>query len=83
LVEYDTYLLVLAVYCKLLFWQEAMDKWRQDLKNVNYFGGRPNEGKKKIPNYFGGRPNGGKRKSPKDLAGKWGVVHWLEESLTK
>jgi hypothetical protein len=75
--------LVLVVYCRLLFWQEATDEWRQDLKNVDYFGGRPNRGKRKIPNYFGGRPNGGKRKSPNDLAGKWGVVPWLEESVTK
>jgi hypothetical protein len=83
LVKYDTYLLVLVVYCRLLFWQEAMDEWRQDIKKVDYFGGRPNGGKRKIPNYLGGRPNGGKRKSPNDLAGKWGVVPWLEESDTK
>jgi hypothetical protein len=71
LVEYDTYLLVLVVYFRLLFWQEATDEWGQDLKNVDYFGGRPNGGKRKIPNYFGGRPNRGKRKSPSGaLAGR-------------
>jgi hypothetical protein len=83
LVEYNTYLLVLVVYCSLLFWQEATDEWRQDLKNVDYFGGRPNGGKRKIPKNFRGRPKGGKRKSPNDLTGKWGVVPWLEESVTK